>query len=74
MGKLIVYDLCVHHLIYTFLTDLDFGAHRQRSNTAQRLEKMEREWKKAAKIKHVKWENPQQALSNSKFLTLFCTN
>lgn len=34
-------------------------SHRQRSNTAQRLEKMDIERKKAAKVKHVKWEyNP----------------
>ena len=34
-------------------------SHRQRTNTAQRLEKMDQERKKAAKIKHIKWEyNP----------------
>lgn len=32
-------------------------SHRQRSNTAQRLEKMDMERKKAAKVKHVKWEH-----------------
>ncbi|KAF4529322.1 hypothetical protein B566_EDAN011416 [Ephemera danica] len=52
-------------------SDLDFGAHRQRSNTAQRLEKMEREWKKAAKIKHIKWENPQQVIPNGERDNLF---
>lgn len=32
-------------------------SHRQRSNTAQRLEKMDMERKKAAQVKHVKWEH-----------------
>ncbi|XP_059060339.1 stress-activated map kinase-interacting protein 1 isoform X1 [Achroia grisella] len=36
----------------------DFGGHRQRSNTAQRLDKKEQALKKAAKIKVIKWENP----------------
>lgn len=39
-------------------TDSDCGAHRYRTNTAQRLIKMEKELKKAAQIKHIKWENP----------------
>lgn len=39
-------------------SDMEFG-HRARSNTAQRLEKMDQERKKAAKVKHVKWDqNP----------------
>lgn len=34
-------------------------SHRQRTNTAQRLEKLDLERKKASKIKHIKWEyNP----------------
>lgn len=32
-------------------------SHRQRSNTAQRLEKMDMERKKASMVKHVKWEH-----------------
>nr|CAD7396535.1 unnamed protein product [Timema cristinae] len=35
---------------------MEFGAHRQRSNTAQRLEKMDQDRKRAARIKHIKWE------------------
>jgi len=38
-------------------------SHRQRSNTAQRLEKMDIERKKAAKVKHVKWEHNPNAVS-----------
>ncbi|XP_041974588.1 stress-activated map kinase-interacting protein 1 [Aricia agestis] len=38
----------------------DFGGHRQRSNTAQWLDKKELALKKAAKIKVVKWEDPSQ--------------
>lgn len=41
-------------------------SHRQRSNTAQRLEKMDIERKKAAKVKHVKWEhNPNVTTSTN---------
>jgi hypothetical protein len=38
------------------ISDIDFGIHRQRSNTAQRLEKMDQDRKKTSRIKHVKWE------------------
>ena len=35
-------------------------SHRARTNTAQRLEKMDQEKKQAAQIKHIKWEsNPE---------------
>ena len=51
-------------------------SHRQRTNTAQRLEEMDQEKKRASKIKHVKWKyNPnymtlkeQQELFKSKEL------
>lgn len=39
-------------------TDSDCGAHRYRTNTAQRLAKMDQEMRKAAQIKHIKWETP----------------
>ncbi|XP_011159983.2 target of rapamycin complex 2 subunit MAPKAP1 [Solenopsis invicta] len=41
---------------YDIQMEMEFS-HRQRSNTAQRLEKMDMERKKAAKVKHVKWEH-----------------
>ncbi|KAG8212674.1 hypothetical protein J437_LFUL019533, partial [Ladona fulva] len=37
-------------------SELGFGAHRLRSNTAQRLEQLDKERRKASKIRHVKWE------------------
>ncbi|XP_065210665.1 target of rapamycin complex 2 subunit MAPKAP1 [Planococcus citri] len=40
-------------------SDLEFGLRRQRSNTAIRLEKMDRERKEAANITHIKWEKPR---------------
>ncbi|KAJ1520750.1 hypothetical protein ONE63_003845 [Megalurothrips usitatus] len=52
-------------------SDLDFGAHRARSNTAARLEKMDRDRKRAAKIKHIKWERAQGALSKSEMAEAF---
>lgn len=46
------------------ILDIIEFSHRQRSNTAQRLEKMDIERKKAAKVKHVKWEyNPNTITS-----------
>ncbi|XP_046403798.1 stress-activated map kinase-interacting protein 1 [Ischnura elegans] len=40
-------------------SELGFGGHRLRSNTAQRLEQLDKERRKAAKVRHVKWEyNP----------------
>ena len=45
--------------------------HRQRSNTAQRLEKMDLEKKKASKIRHVKWEHNPGNLTTEKQQELF---
>ncbi|GAB1866435.1 Stress-activated map kinase-interacting protein 1 [Camponotus japonicus] len=47
---------------YDIQMDMEFS-HRQRSNTAQRLEKMDIERKKAAKVKHVKWEHNLNAIT-----------
>ncbi|KAG7303937.1 hypothetical protein JYU34_010851 [Plutella xylostella] len=56
----------------------DFGPHRyfgrQRSNTAQWLDKKEQALKKAAKIKVVKWETPAAALSNEEKAEIFTKN
>lgn len=41
---------------------MEFG-HRLRTNTAQRLEKMDQERKKDSKIKHIKWEYNPNSLS-----------
>ncbi|XP_011143027.1 target of rapamycin complex 2 subunit MAPKAP1 isoform X1 [Harpegnathos saltator] len=49
-------DLDVLAESYDIQMDMEF-THRQRSNTAQRLEKMDIERKKAAEVKHVKWEH-----------------
>lgn len=46
-------------------------SHRQRSNTAQRLEKMDMERKKAAKVKHVKWEHNPNAMTPTDQSDLF---
>lgn len=46
-------------------------SHRQRSNTAQRLEKMDIERKKAAKVKHVKWEHNLNAVTPTDQSELF---
>lgn len=55
---------------YDIQMEMEFG-HRQRSNTAQRLEKMDVERKKAAEIKHVKWENNPSNISIETQLELF---
>lgn len=46
-------------------------SHRQRSNTAQRLEKMDIERKKASKVKHIKWEINSGSLTSEKQQELF---
>lgn len=46
-------------------------SHRQRSNTAQRLEKMDIERKRTSKVKHIKWENNSTNLSVEKQQELF---
>ena len=46
-------------------------SHRQRSNTAQRLEKMDIERQNASKVKHVKWEYNPVNLENEKQQELF---
>lgn len=50
--------------------DLEF-THRQRTNTAQRLEKMDQEKKKASEIKHIKWKNNPNHLSLEEQYELF---
>lgn len=45
-----------------YIIDMEFG-HRLRTNTAQRLEKMEQERKRESKIKHIKWEYNPNSLS-----------
>lgn len=42
-------------------TELDFGAHRRRTNTAQKLEKLDLERKRVGKITNIKWEDPTNA-------------
>lgn len=42
---------------------MEFG-HRLRTNTAQRLEKMDQERKRESKIKHIKWEYNPNSLSD----------
>lgn len=49
----------IEHESFDMQMDMDFGMHRQRSNTAIRLDKLEQARRKAAKIKHVKWESMQ---------------
>lgn len=52
-------------------SDLQFGLRRHRSNTAQRLEKMEAEKKKAANTIHVKWVTNPVPLSAETRAELF---
>ncbi|GBP27834.1 Target of rapamycin complex 2 subunit MAPKAP1 [Eumeta japonica] len=49
----------------------DFGPHRQRSNTAQWLDKKEQALKKAAKIKVIKWEDPPMRLTDEERAQVF---
>ncbi|KAL5011995.1 hypothetical protein ScPMuIL_010546 [Solemya velum] len=40
---------------YDIQPEMDYGAHRRRSNTAQRLERMKKEKRNQTKIKHIPW-------------------
>ena len=50
--------VCLKH-IYISMFSVQLAAHRRRSNTAQRLEKLKREKHKQSKIKHVQWKDIQ---------------
>ena len=51
--------------------EIQSGGHRQRTDTAQRLEKMEQEKRKAAKIKRIKWECSSIPITNEEREQLF---
>ncbi|KAG8034627.1 hypothetical protein G9C98_007703 [Cotesia typhae] len=55
---------------YDIQMDMSFG-HRPRSNTAQKLEKMELERKKTARVKHIKWESRSVRLTKEEIAELF---
>lgn len=57
-------------MITIFCLDLDFGRHRHRSNTAQRLQKMDEERKRASNTRHIKWEKCPVTLTGKKFKCL----
>ncbi|KAL4223239.1 Target of rapamycin complex 2 subunit mapkap1 [Mactra antiquata] len=42
---------------YDILPDMDYGAHRRRSNTAQRLERMKKEKRNQSKVKNISWKD-----------------
>lgn len=41
---------------FDIMPDMDYGAHRRRSNTAQRLERMKKEKRNQVKVKHIAWK------------------
>lgn len=61
----------IEHESFDMQIDMDFGMHRQRSNTAVRLEKLEQARKKAAKVKHIKWETTQPRPTEAELKELF---
>ncbi|KAG1654956.1 Target of rapamycin complex 2 subunit MAPKAP1 [Nymphon striatum] len=42
---------------YDIVSDMDIGAHRHRSNTAVRLERLKKEKKNQVKTKNIQWTN-----------------
>ncbi|XP_050511268.1 stress-activated map kinase-interacting protein 1 isoform X1 [Diabrotica virgifera virgifera] len=50
--------------------DMDFNI-RERSNTAAQIEKLELARKKAAKMRHIKWESSGQPINSNNFDDLF---
>lgn len=61
----------IQHESLDIQLDMDFGMHRQRSNTAVRLEKLDQARRKAAKIKHIKWEPSQRQLTDEELNEMF---
>lgn len=61
----------IQHESLDIQLDMDFGMHRQRSNTAVRLEKLDQARRKAAKIKHIKWEPAQRSLTDEELDEMF---
>ncbi|XP_013405227.1 target of rapamycin complex 2 subunit MAPKAP1 [Lingula anatina] len=45
---------------YDIVSDMDIGAHRRRSNTAQRLERIKVQKQRQSRIKHVQWKEGQE--------------
>lgn len=58
---------------YDIVSEMEFiGAHRRRSNTAQRLERLKKERRLQGKLRHVVWkEQPAKELSASEVDTYF---
>ncbi|XP_041369186.1 target of rapamycin complex 2 subunit MAPKAP1-like isoform X2 [Gigantopelta aegis] len=48
---------------YDIIADMDYGAHRRRSNTAQRLERMKKEKRTQCKVKTITWKNAPMELT-----------
>nr|KAG5701742.1 hypothetical protein BaRGS_004344 [Batillaria attramentaria] len=56
---------------YDILPDMDYGAHRRRSNTAQRLERLKKEKQVQGKIKTISWKDAPATLSADERGNLF---
>ncbi|KAL8575684.1 hypothetical protein ACOMHN_055873 [Nucella lapillus] len=56
---------------YDILPDMDYGAHRRRSNTAQRLDMMRKDKQNKGKIKNIAWKDPPTSLTAEEKSALF---
>lgn len=56
---------------YDILPDMDFGAHRRRSNTAVRLERMKKEKRNQVKVKQRTWKDSDTKLNAEEVAQLF---
>lgn len=56
---------------YDILPDMDYGAHRRRSNTAQRLERLKKEKQVQGKIKTISWKDAPASVSTDEREVLF---
>lgn len=61
----------IGHESFDIRLDTDYGISRQRSNTAIRLEKLEQARRKAASVKHVKWESSTSQMLQEDLNELF---
>lgn len=52
---------------FDIVSDMDLGAHRRRSNTAQRLDRLKKERQSQALIKHIQWKDNYESPSGQFF-------
>ncbi|XP_064649782.1 target of rapamycin complex 2 subunit MAPKAP1-like isoform X2 [Lineus longissimus] len=56
---------------FDIVPDMDFGAHRRRSNTLMRLDRMKRDKQAKRDIKHIQWKNNKVEMTDDDITEMF---